>query len=134
MNTALRKVFIVEDEQQIREHMLAYFEDFEEFRVDAADCGERALEMLARDPADICIVDIRLPGMDGESFIRAASAAVRCRRFLLHTGSVDLIVSEHLRAAGLSERDVFFKPCGMDLILARARELLAELAAIDGSA
>ncbi|MBE0583732.1 MAG: response regulator [Desulfofustis sp.] len=133
MNTRLPKVFIVEDEQQIREHMLLYFEDFEEFRLDAADRGEVALEMLARDPADVCIVDIRLPGMDGEAFIRAAAAAGSCRRFILHTGSVDLLLSEHLRALGLSDHDVFFKPCGMDLILTRVRELVAELAADDGS-
>lgn len=133
MNTTLPKVFIVEDEQQIREHMLVYFEDFEEFRLGAADNGESALEVLADEPADICIVDIRLPGMDGESFIHAAAAAGICRRFILHTGSVDLLVSEHLRAVGLSERDVFFKPCGMDLILTRVRELLVELAAVDQS-
>jgi two-component system, OmpR family, response regulator len=133
MNTVLPKVFIVEDEQQIREHMLAYFEDFEEFRLDAADRGELALEMLACDPADVCIVDIRLPGMDGEEFIRAAAAAGACRRFILHTGSVDLMLSEHLRAAGLSDQDVFFKPCGMDLILTRIRELLAEMTDRDAS-
>ncbi len=133
MSTMLPKVFIVEDEQQIREHMLLYFEDFDEFRVDAAESGESALEMLAVEPAEVCIVDIRLPGMDGESFIRTAAAAGNCRRFIVHTGSVDLLVSEQLRSVGIFERDVFFKPCGMDLILARVRELLTELAADDQS-
>jgi DNA-binding response OmpR family regulator len=129
----LPKVFVVEDEQQIREHMLLFFEDFDEFRVDAAESGESALEMLAGEPAEVCIVDIRLPGMDGESFIHAAASAGSCRRFILHTGSVDLQISEQLHAVGISERDVFFKPCGMDLILARVRELLTELVTDDRS-
>lgn len=118
------RLLIVDDEERIRRLLLEYVEDHDEFQALGADSGEAALESLVHAPADLCVVDMRLPGMNGEAFIRAAAERGLCRRFLLHTGSVDLSLSQTLRGLGLTERDVFLKPADMDRLLGRIREIL----------
>ncbi len=121
MNAPLPRVIIVDDESRMRSLLVQYLEDYEEFRLETADSGETALKLLAAEPADLCIVDIRLPGMDGAAFIREARKRGRCDRFLVHTGSLDLNLSEQLNIHGLCDEDVFYKPTDLDALLARLR-------------
>ncbi len=76
MNAPLPRVIIVDDESRMRSLLVQYLEDYEEFRLETADSGEAALELLAAEPADLCIVDIRLPGMDGAAFIKELPTAL----------------------------------------------------------
>lgn len=124
MTVAPLRVLIVDDEERIRRLLLEYMEDHEEFQALGAESGEAALDSLTCSPADLCVVDMRLPGMDGEAFIRAAVERGLCRRFLLHTGSVDMTLSQALRVLGLTDQDVFIKPADMEHLLARIREIL----------
>ncbi|PKN43695.1 MAG: two-component system response regulator [Deltaproteobacteria bacterium HGW-Deltaproteobacteria-18] len=117
------RVLIVDDEAQIRSSFIAYCEDYDEFEILVAASAEEGLSILERDGADLCIVDMRLPGMHGGDFIRAASG--RCRRFLIHTGSVDTELSAELESLGMSSRDVLLKPCSMSRMIERIRHHLA---------
>ena len=123
---ALPHILILDDEERIRDLLTQYLEDFDEFVVRSAHSGEQALELLAAEPADLAVVDMRLPGMSGTQFIREALARGVCRHFLVHTGSVDMVISSELTELGLTTRDMFFKPAGADAILARIRERLAQ--------
>lgn len=118
------KLVILDDEERIRQLLVDFLEDFEEFSTRACDSGEAALEELQRDPADLCIVDMRLPGMNGEAFIIAAHARGLCRHFLLHTGSMDFTLTEPLLNLGLRENDVFLKPADTGEMLTRIRAVL----------
>jgi len=122
---SLPHILILDDEERIRDLLTQYLEDFDEFVVRNAHSGEQALELLAGEPADLAVVDMRLPGMSGTQFIREARARGACRHFLVHTGSVDMVISSELSELGLTSRDMFFKPAGADAILARIRERLA---------
>ncbi|MGE4553810.1 MAG: response regulator [Desulfovibrionaceae bacterium] len=117
------RLLILDDEERIRQLLRDYLEDYDEFDVRVAGSGEAALAELAREPADVAVVDMRLPGMNGERFIVEAVRDGLCGHFLLHTGSSGLSVSEGLRDLGLTDRDVFFKPADPARILARLREL-----------
>ncbi len=117
-------ILIVDDEERIRSLFLEYVEDFEEFHASGVTSGEEGLQHLGEAPADLCLVDMRLPGMDGEAFILAAARAGLCRRFILHTGSVDLSLSQNLRGLGLTDNDLFIKPADMAVLLSRIREVL----------
>ena len=119
----VNRVLLVDDEAQIRSSFVAYCEDYEEFTTVVAASAEEGLDILARDGADLCIVDMRLPGMHGGDFIRAASG--RCRRFLIHTGSVDTELSDELEALGMDRNDVLLKPCSMSRMIARIRHHLS---------
>lgn len=118
------RLLIIDDEERIRQLMLDYLEDHDEFEVRLCGSAEEALDMLAREPADVCIVDTRLPGMDGLTFIETARRQTLCPRFMLHTGSVELARPPALAECGLPEDDVFLKPCDMERMVARMRALL----------
>lgn len=119
-----RQLLIVDDEEPIRRLLAAYFEDLDGFLVRTAASGEDALEALAARRADLCVVDMRLPGINGEQFILTAAARGLCRHFLVHTGSVAMTPGKALRAAGVGPEDVFVKPHDAALLLRRIHRVL----------
>ncbi len=124
MNATRPMVLILDDEERIRELLIDSLGDYDEFGLGGAGSAEEALGLLARQPVDLCMVDIRLPGMDGAAFILAARESGLCPRFIVHTGSVGLALTEEMRGVGLTRDDVFLKPADIDKILERIRERL----------
>lgn len=122
--STLARIMIIDDEDRIRQLLLDFLEDFDSFALRAEESAEGALASLALEPADLCIVDMRLPGMDGQAFILKAWERSLCGKFLLHTGSMDFALTKELLGCGLTEADVFFKPCDMALMLSRIQHLL----------
>ena len=57
-------ILIVDDEPGVRSALGGVLRD-EGYEVDAVDSGEACLERLARQPYDVVVLDIWLPGMDG---------------------------------------------------------------------
>ena len=66
-------VLIVEDDQDIVELLLLYLTG-SGYDVVTAGNGEEALEQLQQHPADIALVDIMMPRMNGYDFIKALRA------------------------------------------------------------
>lgn len=126
MSELLPKIFIIDDEERIRRLLLEALDDYEEFELMSAGSSEEALELLAVVPADLCIVDMRLPGMSGEGFILEAARLKLCPRFILHSGSMDLSLSVNLQNLGMTERDVFLKPATTGDMVVRIRQLLKQ--------
>lgn len=62
------KVLIVDDEKNIRELMGRYLQ-FEKIDSDGAENGLSAQRMLRESLYDACLVDLKMPGMDGLSLI-----------------------------------------------------------------
>ncbi len=60
----LASVLVVDDEAGIRESMAILFRR-EGYQVQAVESGERAVEILDREPFDLVITDLRLTGMNG---------------------------------------------------------------------
>jgi DNA-binding NtrC family response regulator len=58
-----RRVLIVDDEPGVRESLRMVLKDA--YDAQAAASGPEALENLARNPADVVLLDIVMPGMDG---------------------------------------------------------------------
>lgn len=63
------KILIVDDEQNIRELMQKYLA-LEGMESDGAENGLSAQRMLRNQHYDACLVDLKMPGMDGISLIR----------------------------------------------------------------
>lgn len=124
MDTLPAKVVIIDDEERIRQLLVDYLDDFDEFLLRAFESAEAALEQIAQETVDLCVVDMRLPGMDGQEFILTARRRGLCEHFILHTGSVDFILTEQLLAAGVREDDVFFKPCDIKEMHERICQIL----------
>lgn len=102
-------ILIVDDEESLRRNLQEFLED-EGFEVFAAGSGEEGLGILTNEPIDLAIVDIRLPGMDGNMFIKETHILAPLIKFLIFTGSVDYKLPDEISSFGTTEGDVFRKP------------------------
>lgn len=118
-------VLIVDDEEMIRENLKAYLED-EGWRVAAFEAVAPALRWLREGTlCQICIMDMRLPDMDGNTAIRALHQMYPEMEFLIHTGSSSYSLPDDLRAMGLDDDRVYQKPLNDMAPLAAAARTLA---------
>ena len=123
----MTRVLVVDDEPLIAESLLVYLQD-EGMDVISADSGEDALQ-LARQSGDafhVCIMDMRLPGVDGNRAIRELAAMYPAMKFVIHTGSVDYSLPDDLRSLGVSENYLFRKPVSDMASLAKAIKELVD--------
>ncbi len=64
------RILTVEDDERIRTAVKLALED-EGWNVTEADSGEDALEAFGREPTDVVLIDIMLPGIDGFEVCRS---------------------------------------------------------------
>ncbi|MEE4242459.1 MAG: response regulator [Desulfopila sp.] len=103
------KILIVDDEPGLLFSLCAYLED-DGFIVKTTISGEDALEALAKEHFDAVIIDIRLPGKDGNDVIFEAVKAGTSAAFFIHTGSTDYQIPQSLKQLGFSSENIFLKP------------------------
>jgi len=104
------RVLIVDDEPFIVSGLRVFLED-EGMHVNCAGSGEEAVDIVRNDPGiDVCIMDMRLPGMCGDTTIRTLYEICPDLRFIIHTGSAGYSIPDDLRALGIDERLLFAKP------------------------
>jgi DNA-binding response OmpR family regulator len=121
------RLLLVEDDERIRASMRMALED-EGYDVDEAASGEMALERFAEQPADVVLIDLMLPGMDG----------FECCRQLRRTSAVPVIMvtartDTHDVVAGLEAGadDYVTKPFVAKELAARIRALLRRARSVD---
>jgi CheY-like chemotaxis protein len=104
------KVLIVDDEDSLRANLSAYLED-EGMDVTAVDSAEDALKVVRQGECfDACVMDLRLPGMDGNDAIWVLHRHCPSTKYVIHTGTAGYTPPEDLRSLGVSDEDVFVKP------------------------
>ena len=114
------RILIVEDDERIRLSLQLVLED-EGHTVEQAESAEAGLEAVARRPADVVLVDLMLPGMDGFEL---------CRRLRARSDVPILILTarsdSHDVVAGLEAGadDYVVKPAVPKELSARVRALL----------
>lgn len=113
-------ILLVEDDRRIRTSLRLVLED-EGNSVDEADSAESALDILARRSADVAIVDLMLPGMDGFELCRRLRASNDIAILILTARS-----DSHDVVAGLEAGadDYVVKPAEPKELSARVRALL----------
>ena len=118
-----RRVLVVEDERGIREALEAALLD-EGYDVRTATHGREALDTLARWPAELILLDLMLPIMDGWLFLRE-------RRRLGAAPDARVIVvsatreARHGTSAELGVDAVVPKPFDLDRLLDTMARLLS---------
>lgn len=87
----LYRVIIVEDDPLIREGLckIIFWEECGLELVGCASNGEQALKLLETVEADICITDIKMPIMDGLTFMRTCNAMKKKIKFVVLSGYSD---------------------------------------------
>ncbi len=100
---------ILDDEESIRQSIAAYMED-DGYIVFRAGSGEEALEIVKNNHIDEAVVDIRLPGIDGNTFMIEARKILPNIKFVVHTGSADYVPPDAVKALGITSDKVLIKP------------------------
>lgn len=97
------RVLVADDQTAVREGLVTLLETFPEMEVvGAAANGDAVLEMVAADPPDVVLMDLRMPGRDGVSTtaqLRADYPTVNV--VVLTTYADDASVRDALRAGAL---------------------------------
>lgn len=120
------RVLIVDDEDVVCSNVIAYLED-EGFTVNSAHSGEKALEIISSKNFDVGIIDMRLPGIDGNTLILKSHEIQPQMKFLVHTGSTNYNIPRALADIGISEQHVFQKPLADMSVLVEAIHRLVEI-------
>lgn len=103
------RVLVIDDEPAICMSLTAFLEDYG-FNASSAESAEEALDLMKNNTYDVCIVDLRLPGMSGEDLIIQARERYPEQRHIIYTGSISYNLSEKLQVLGMRPEYVFLKP------------------------
>jgi two-component system, OmpR family, KDP operon response regulator KdpE len=123
-------VLVVEDEPQMVRTLRINLK-VRGYEVQAAPDGRTALELAARRPPDVVILDLGLPDMDGTEVIRGLRGWLGVPIIVL---SARYESSEKVAALDAGADDYVTKPFGMDEFLARLRAAIRRSAPVEGSA
>ncbi len=116
------KLLIVDDDEKLRFNLQLFFED-EGFNCFPFESAELALKALENSCFDAAIVDLRLPGINGEEFIIRASEICSHMKCILYTGSSDFKLTDELKKINFVKEDIFLKPItDMSILLNRINE------------
>ena len=105
----MKSILILDDESVLRNAFAAYFEDCL-WQTYQAGSAEEALKMLEKITPSAATVDIRLPHMDGDEFIREACLLKPTMAFVICTGSPEYFVPTDLQAYKQVSNQIFKKP------------------------
>jgi len=117
-------VLVIDDEPAICLSLTAFLEDYG-FKASSAESAEEALDLMKNNDYDVCIVDLRLPGMSGEDLILQAHERHPNQRHIIYTGSISYNLSDKLQALGMRPEHVFLKPIRVLTLLIKCIKALA---------
>lgn len=109
MKEPIKTVLILDDEAFVRQSFVDYFEDHL-WRTLQAQSGELALALLEEESPAGAIVDIRLPGMNGDAFIRETYRKKPNMAFVICTGSPLYEIPNDLLELPSVSAHIFKKP------------------------
>ncbi len=109
MSEQTQAVLILDDDEAVRESFMYHFEDHG-WRVLPAATAEEALDVLGRETPAGAVVDIRLPGMDGNDFIREVCRRNISMACVICTGSPQYRPPDDIAALPQVSEKMFAKP------------------------
>jgi two-component system KDP operon response regulator KdpE len=115
------RVLIVDDEPPIRRFLKTALAA-QDYRVDEAADAETALDFLKRNPVDLMVLDLGLPGMDGLEVLRRLRAEGTAMPVIILSSRDD--EAGKVAALDLGADDYVSKPFGVEELSARIRVAL----------
>ena len=115
------RILVVDDEPPIR-RLLRTALGAQGYRVEESEDGEAALDFLKRNPVDLVILDLGLPGLDGLDVVRQLRGQANAVPIIILSSRDD----EAGKVAALDHGadDYVSKPFGMEELSARIRAAL----------
>jgi DNA-binding response OmpR family regulator len=113
----------VEDEKHIRDLVCLHLQ-VEGFACIPAESGTEALDLLGRQPFDLIVLDLMLPGVDGLSVCRSVRRGAMNREVPILMLTARREESDKVVGLDSGADDYLTKPFGIRELLARVRALL----------
>ena len=123
------RVLIADDDRAIRESLLRALE-LEGYDVTVAIDGVAALAAARRDPMDVLILDVMMPGVDGLGVCQVLRADGDRTPVLMLTARVE--TADRVAGLDAGADDYLPKPFELDELLARLRALLRRASPLPG--
>jgi CheY-like chemotaxis protein len=121
--TVKKKILIADDDQRNRV-LLETLLRFEGYEVHSAESGQAALDALATEPADLVLLDLMMPGMDGFEVVRRLKADPATRRIPVMVVTALDDASSQARLAGAGVAETLAKPLNRWELKMRVQKLL----------
>jgi len=127
MNKGAR-ILVVDDEREIRRCLELSLEE-KGYTVLAAESGEKALDLLKQSPADVAIVDLLLPGIDGIELTKSIRQRSTLPIIILSAIGDD---KKKVEALETGADDYVTKPFSIEEVVARIRSVLRRVVGSKG--
>jgi two-component system OmpR family response regulator len=122
-----RTILVVDDDPDIRRIAALSLERIGGFRVQIAETANEGLAQATREPPDLCLLDVSMPGTDGPALLAALRSQASTRHIpvvFLTAGPSD---AEIARLCALGALGVISKPFEPVALPARIRDMLARV-------
>lgn len=117
------QILIVDDQRDVRRMLRAALETLSnDLKITDVPSGEEAILVIARQPVDLLIADVRLPGITGLELLARARVRNPALRLILITGMSDEKVRAKVEQAGADA--FFYKPIEIAAFLETVQQLL----------
>jgi len=114
MNENKISILIVDDEELFLNSIKKRLE-VRDFNVIAVTRGEKAIEVARKSPIDIALVDLKMPGIDGEETLKALKKEHKWMEVVILTGHGSIDSAVECTKSGAYE--YLQKPCKLDELL-----------------
>jgi DNA-binding response OmpR family regulator len=127
----MKRILLVDDEEDLREALAEQFLITEEFHVFEAGSGKETLDRIRNDTFNIIVLDIGLPDMDGRELCKLMrKKGVKCPIVML-TGRDT--TSDTILGLDAGANDYVTKPFKFPVLMARARSQLRQFEQSEGA-
>src|SRR6266542_3265390 len=110
---ALGRILVVDDEAPVREVLTEYFAT-EGYAVEAATSGAEALTAIRDGRADLVLLDVRMPGLDGVQVLRRIRELTESVPVIMVTANEDVGLARETLMLGAF--DYVAKPLDFDYL------------------
>lgn len=113
------RILLVDDEVEFLETLVKRLKK-RDMNVSAVKSGEEALEWLDREPVDVAVLDVRMPGMDGIQTLREIKRRYPLTEVIMLTGHASFEVA--VEGMELGAFDYLMKPINIDDLIYKVQD------------
>ncbi|MDO9068638.1 MAG: response regulator, partial [Deltaproteobacteria bacterium] len=115
-------IYIVEDERDIADLVEHYLKK-DGFKSEAISDGQRALERIRRQPPDLLVLDLMLPGIDGLELCRILRSEPATKRLPIIMLTAKAEETDKIVGLEMGADDYLTKPFSPKELMARIRAI-----------
>lgn len=114
MSDSKINLLIVDDEEQFLESISKSLA-VRDFNVIAVNRGEKAIEAARNNPIDVALVDLKMPGINGEETLRALKSEHKWMEVIILTGHGT--IDSAVECTKIGAFSYLQKPCSMEELI-----------------